>query len=459
MTRPLPRARIGLCFARSRVDGVKALVLLAGCAAFAVSAQSQEVSGPQEGGEPRWNFHAQNTDAVQYHPKFHAAYSGPNSLDKDSEVKETVSADLLLGVRLWRGAEFHADGLIWQGFGLSKTLGVEAFPNSEAFRLGTDKPNFNFPRLFLRQTIGLGGEQEPVGDDPLHLADTRDVSRVTITVGRMSIIDIFDNNTYANDARRQFMNWALVANEAWDYPADRIGFETGGAIELNRPQWTARYGLFQVPRQSNGVGQDHRYLKAWGMVVELERRYQIGDRPGTVRWLAFLNSAHMGSYDAAVDNPTRPADIVATRAYRTKYGFGLNLEQELLPGIGFFTRLGWADGQNEAWAYSDVDYTISLGVGIKGEPWRRPNDTFGVAGVWNGASSIHREFLEAGGTGILAGDGALHYGWEDVLETYYDLQVWNTAHIAIDYQFINNPAFNQDRGPVSVFGARLHWEF
>ena len=141
---------------------------------------------------------------------------------------------------------------MWQGFGLSKTLGVEGFPNGEAFRLGTDVPNVNIARLFIRQTIGLGGEQEAVEDGPLQLAGKQDVSRVTLTLGKISAKDIFDNNAYANDPRTQFMNWALMANEAWDYPADSLGYDTGFAAELNQPQWTVRYGFFQMPRSSNG---------------------------------------------------------------------------------------------------------------------------------------------------------------------------------------------------------------
>jgi high affinity Mn2+ porin len=415
--------------------------------------------GEQGGPEQTWNWHVQNTDIVQYHPGFPSKYSGPNSLSSASEIKETVSLDLLVGVRLWPGAEFHLDGLMWQGFGLSKTLGIDGFPNGEAFRLGTDIPNLNFSRVFFRQTIGLGGEQETVEDDQLQLAGQRDVSRLTLTLGRMSAKDIFDNNAYANDSRTQFMNWALMANEAWDYPGDSLGYITGFTAELNQPQWAIRYGIFQMPKVSNGTALDSHFLEAWGMVTEFERRYKIGGHPGTLRLLGFLNHAHMGSYQAALDNPIRPADIAATRAYRYKYGFGLNLEQELAKNIGTFARLGWSDGENEAWVFSDVDRTATLGLSVKGEFWNRPNDTIGIAGVVNGISRVHRDFLAAGGTGILAGDGALTYGLEEILETYYDFAVWKTIHATLDCQFINHPAFNRDRGPVSVFGARLHWSF
>ena len=420
----------------------------------AAEAQKPADVAPQD-----WNWHAQNTDIVQYHPGFPAKYSGPNSLSPANEVRETVSLDLLAGARLWQGGEFHVDGLMWQGFGFSKTLGVEAFPNAEGFRLGTKVPNVVFSRVFVRQTIGLGGEEETVADDELHLAGKQDVSRITLTMGKFSTKDIFDNNAYANDPRTQFMNWGLVANEAWDYPADTLGFITGLAAELNQPQWTARYGFFQVPRSSNGSAEDAAYLRAWAMVTEFEHRHTLNGHPGAVRVLAYVNRAHMGSYQATVDNPALGADITRTREYRYKFGLGLNVEQEVVKGIGAFARLGWSDGRNEAWMYSDVDYAATAGLSINGDFWHRANDTLGVGGIVNGISRSHRDFLAAGGTGILAGDGALNYGLEKAVETYYDFAIWKTIHGAVDYQFVSNPAFNRDRGPVQVFGARLHWEF
>ncbi|HXA45687.1 MAG TPA: carbohydrate porin [Candidatus Angelobacter sp.] len=433
-----------------------------------------ETNNPGSGPDSqRWNWHVQNTDIVQGYPGFPAKYSGPNSLPSGGETRETVSFDLYAGVRLWPGAEAHIDGLMWQGFGLGNTLGVEGFPNGEAFKLGTGVPSGNIARLFIRQTIGFGGAQEDVDDDELDLAGKQDVSRLTLTLGRFSPKDIFDNNAYANDPRTQFMNWSLMANEAWDYPADALGYTTGFAAELNQPVWTLRYGFFQMPSAPNGLtgedlyfkwpyessAQDGSFISSWGMVTEFERRYAITGHPGVIRFLAYLNRTDMGSYQAAIDNPARPADITATSAYRYKYGFGLNWEQEIVKNVGVFSRLGWSDGNSEAWVFSDVDSTATAGTSIRGESWHRPDDTIGLAGVANGLSRIHQEFFEAGGTGILAGDGALNYGWEKILEMYYDAKVWKTVHAALDYQFISDPAFNRDRGPVSVFGARLHWEF
>jgi high affinity Mn2+ porin len=409
--------------------------------------------------EQLWNWHMQNTAILDWHPGFPAQYSGPNSMRSDSEVQETVSLDLLVGARLWRGAEFHVDGLLWQGYGFSHTVGAEGFPNGEAFRTGTTPPNVNISRLFVRQDIGLGGDQETVEDEALYLAGKRDISRVTLTVGKMSVKDIFDNNTYANDPRTQFLNWAFIANEAWDFPADSLGYTTGAAAEWNEANWTARYGFFQMPRESNGTAQDQNYLQAWGMVAEFERRWAVSEHPGAVRFLAFLNRAHMGSYEEVVDNPALGGDITLTREYRYKYGFGLNLEQELTKGVGAFARLGWSDGQTEAWAFSDVDHAASFGLSIKGDFWGREGDTVGLAGALNGISDIHRQFFAVGGTGILAGDGTLTYAIEQVAEGYYDFQIWKTIHATVDYQFIANPAFNQDRGPISVVSGRVHWEF
>jgi high affinity Mn2+ porin len=232
---------------------------------------------------------------------------------------------------------------------------------------------------------------------------------------------------------------------------------TGFAAELNEPGWALRYGFFQMPRVANGMAEDERFLAAWGMVTELERRYAINDHPGAIRFLAYLNQARMGSYAEALSGPG--ANIAFTRADRDKYGFTLNWEQEIATNIGVFSRLGWSDGHTESWAYADVDRTASLGLSVKGQFWKRPDDTFGLAGVINAITPVHQQFFAAGGLGILAGDGALNYGLEEAMETYYDFQICKNVHAALDYQFVANPAYNRDRGPLNIFGARFHWEF
>lgn len=429
--------------------------------------QSVEEASPSQ----TWNIHMQSTTIVQIYPSFSAKYSGPNSLPTSTQGRETVSVDLYGGFRLWSGAELHVDGLMWQGFGLANTVGIDDFTSGEAYKAGTGPPRGTIARLYIRQTIGLGSGRESVLDDQQTLAGTHDISRLTLTVGRFNSKDIFDNNSYANDPRTQFMNWALMANVAWDYPADSLGYTTGIAIELNQPKWALRYGFFQLPSLRNGFTAESQFLtwpnvdsagdgqfwRAWGMVLESERRYTINAHPGAIRVLAYLNQGEFGNYHAALSAPG--TDISLTHALRRTYGFGLNIEQAITKNIGVFSRLGWNDGHNEAWMFTDVNHSGSLGVSVKGEAWHRPDDTIGVAGVVSGISHANQQFLAAGGVGILDGDGTLNYAVERILEMYYDRKIAKHLNGALDYQFIANPTFNKDRGPVSVFGARLHLEF
>lgn len=451
-----------------------AILASTSAAASPAIADENPIASTNETQAQNWNIHAQNTDIVQGDPGFPAKYSGPNSLHDGGEVRETVTLDLFAGARLWRGAEAHADFLIWQGFGLSKTFGIEDFPNGDAYKAGTESPNYTFARLFLRQTIGFGGEQEDTPDGPLTLAGKRDISRLIFTIGRFTPLDVIDNNAYAGDPHTQFMNWAFMANNTFDYGQDTVGYTTGMAVELNQPKWAVRYTFFQMPREKNGFTGDDQYLmwpnrgaygpfwREWAMAGEFERRYSINAHPGAVRFLAWLDQANFASYAGATsillaNGPG--ADISPARAFRYKYGFGLNWEQEISKNIGLFSRLGWTDGHNETWTFTDVDYSASFGASIKGGAWDRPDDTWGLAFVASGASRDNQKFLQAGGTDMLDGDGALTYGWEKALETYYDLKIWKTIHCSLDYQFVSNPAFNRDRGPVHVFGARLHWTF
>ena len=429
-----------------------------------------------------WSFHAQATTVAQGDEGFPAKYSGPNSLNAAGERQETLGADLFIGRRLWSGAEMHADALMWQGFGLSQTFGVEAFPNGDAYKAGTVIPDFMLARWFVRQTFGLGGEQEDVREDQLTFAGKQDISRWTLTVGRFTPTDMFDNNTYAHDAHTQFLNWAMCANLAWDYPSDSVGYTTGLALELNQPDWAVRYGWFQMPGQMNGFTADDRifmgtgggssgyFWRSWGMMTEMERRYKIDGHPGVIRCMSWLDSADFASFAVATAllraNPPPPnapqgagsTIPTATFDYRYKYGFGLNWEQEINKNVGLFSRVGWNDGHEVAWTYTDANWSVSLGMSIKGEAWCRPDDVVGLAGAFSGASRDQQEFLKAGGTGILNGDGNLSYDCEKVLETYYDFPIGKAAHFTMDYQFVADPAFNRDRGPVSIFAVRLHLE-
>ena len=293
----------------------------------------------------------------------------------------------------------------------------------------------------------------------MQLAEKVYVSRITFTIGRLSVGDQFDANVYAHNARTQFLNWVLVDNGAFDYAADSVGVIEGATIELNQKTWAVRYGIFDVPRVSNGFAKDEHFLKAWQQMVELEKRYSIADHPGKIRFLSWLERAHMGSYGETLANPSLMEDIALTRRYRFQYGFGLNAEQEITEDLGAFLRASWRDGREEVWQFTDVDRSLSGGLQLKGTSWNRSADTVGLAGILDGLSQTHREFLAAGGLGPLIGDGRLNYSPEGVVELYYDAALTKYVHLAADYQFVANPGYNSDRGPVNIFAARFHFQF
>lgn len=406
---------------------------------------------------PWWHWHTQSTVIGQGYPGFSADYSGDHSLPAGGRLRETVSLDLMVGARLWTGAEIHADGLMWQGFGVGNTLGLGGFSNGEAFKVGTKVPNVNLARLFLRQTVALGPEVEKVADGDFQMPGDRPTSRLTFTVGKVSAKDTFDANTYANDPRTQFQNWSLFANDAWDYPADALGFVPGATVEWTHAQWSVRGGYFTVVQRANGTAIDWSLDRAGSGTLELEHRHTWGEHPGAVRFLSYVTQAKMGSYSAALLRPD--LDITATRDYRSRFGFGLNLEQELTANLGAFARLGWNDGHAETWMFTEVDATATLGLSWKGTAWHRAQDTVGLGGVLNDLSGKHRAFLSAGGEGITVGDGGLRAGLEEIVELYYDCAVHPRWHLTGDFQAVNHPGYNRDRGPVYLLGARLRANF
>jgi high affinity Mn2+ porin len=407
-----------------------------------------------------WLFHLQGTEVAQGQPGFHSPYQGTNSLKPDDNFRQSSSLDIYLGAHLWPGGEIYFNPEYYQGFGLSDTHGIAAFPNAENYKVGQKIGDIFIAHLFLRQTFGLGGEQEDLEGDLLQLAERVDISRLTFTIGRLSVGDQFDVNAYAHSARTQFLNWVLNDNGAFDYAADSLGVIEGATVELNQRTWALRYGIFDVPRVSNGFAKDGHLLKAWQQMLEFEERYSFLDHPGKVRLLGWLEEAHMGSYRETLANPSLMEDITRTRRYRFQYGFALSTEQEITKDLGAFLRVSWRHGQEEVWQFTDIDRSLSGGLQLKGTSWNRSGDTVGLAGIIDGLSSAHRDFLAAGGLGPLIGDGKLpHYAVEGVIETYYDAEVIKGVHLAADYQFVANPAYNSDRGPVNIFAARFHFQF
>jgi high affinity Mn2+ porin len=422
--------------------------------AFAVPAAVEAVAALIPG---EWSAHYQYTAIDQGHRAFRAPYSGVNSLNPGNRMNETMSATAYLGRTLWQGAALYLDPEFIQGFGLSHTTGLAGFPNGEAQKAGEQTPKLYIPRFYLQQTIGLGGEQETIEDDLNQVGGTRDVSRITLYAGKLAVNDLFDTNAYAHDPRNDFMNWSAWEGGAYDYAADVRGYSDGIAAELNQKDWAVRSGAFLMDKRSNSRELDTRVLQRGGYQVEIERRHKLFGRAGKLRVLGYLNHSYSGSYRAALATPG--TDITATRRNRFKEGFVVNLEQAITDDLGTFARLSWNDGRTEIMSFTDIDRSGAIGVILKGSMWGRANDTVAVAAVVNGLSSTHVDFLRAGGIGILVGDGTLKYAPEELVEAYYRLQVTTPFSLTADYQFVLHPAYNHDRGPVSVIAVRLHLQY
>lgn len=407
----------------------------------------------------RWEIHGQSTYLPQGYPSFPALYSGPNSLSPSRQAKATWSNSLFLNARLWDGGEVYYNPELLQGFGLDDTVGAAGFPNGEAQKSNFPYPHYNASRLFVRQTFGFGGEQEELASGQLQLAQKADVSRLTLQAGKFAVVDVFDGNAYAKDTRRDFMNWSIWAPGAFDYSADRVGLTYGVTAELNQRQWALRGGYFLMVAESNGNHFDTRVGERGQYLLELETRLSLFGRPGKLRTIGWLDSANMGSFRETLDNPGLNLDIARTRRGRLKYGYVLNVEQAITDDVGLFGRWSWNDGRTETLAFTDIHRSLSGGLSIRGAAWGRSDDVIGIGGAINAISRDYRDFLAAGGLGVLVGDGALNYRKERILETYYAYALNKNLTLTGDYQLIVNPAYNADRGPVSVFSGRLHGEF
>ena len=408
-----------------------------------------------------WSLHVQLTNVTQFQPSFHSPYQGANSLDPDTHVDETVDVTLFAGLRLWRGAELYANPELDQGFGLSDTLGVAGFPSGEAYKVGQNAPYLRLPRAFFRQVIDLGGGDEPVEPGPNQLGGTQSRDRLTFTAGKFAAVDLFDTNRYAHDPRADFLNWAIIDSGAFDYAADAWGYTYGMALEWTQSWWTARAGVFDLSEVPNSKHLDESFSQV-AFMVELEERHHLFGRAGKLKLLGWLNRARMASYRDAVAlgaETGETPDVAAVRHRQNRPGIALNLEQEVTSDLGVFLRLSSDDGRKEAFEFTEINRSVSGGLSLTGARWGRPDDTFGLAAVVNGMSGDARDYFAAGGLGILIGDGRLpHYGAETILETYYSLRVRRWLCLGLDYQFIQNPAYNRDRGPVSVVGLRVHLE-
>jgi high affinity Mn2+ porin len=430
---------------------------------WAVPAQAAEPVERHDTGPPAaecFSLHYQATAATQAHPAFKAKYSGDNSLSDTAESATALVMSLAADLRLWRGADVIFDPELSGGRGISRTLGVAAFPSGIVYRVGNPSPTLYLARLALRQSIGLGGGKVHDDAGANRLAGERDRDTLTVTAGRLAVTDVFDGNRYAHDPTTQFFDWALFASGAWDYPADTRGYTWGVLGDLSVGAFSVRSGIALLPKYGNLLEMDWNIARSRALMLEGEARYTLGKRPGSARLILFANQARMGNYRQAIKDAAAGFDVTATRADgRKKYGIALSADQGITDTLGAFVRASFNDGQNETWAFTEIDRSLAFGLVQAGTPWSRPNDEVGAAFVIDGLAPWHRRYLSAGGYGFLLGDGALSYGPELEGDIYYRAQLTPELSFSGVYQPIVNPGYNRDRGPVHVFSGRLHVAF
>jgi len=441
-------------------------------------------SGHHDLARERWNAYGQFTHISSWKAPFSAAYTNLNgsehSLLPSSEYSFTTTATLFLGLALWRGAEVYAVPELISSRPLSELAGLGAsIQNFELQKQGSLVPSVYLSRVYLTQTINLGGARVERPSGPMQLGTTVDRRRLVFAVGNYSVLDFFDRNSVVGDPRRQFLSMAFLSHGAYDFAADARGYTWGALVELHYDDWAVRAGRFAAPKEPNQLALDFRLGQYYGDQVELEHAHRVSGQPGVVRLIGYRNRENMGGFADAVRafqaDPAKNAaactsfnhessngaapDLCWVREPRIKIGLGISFEQQVTSDLGLFARVMISDGKSEVYSFTSSDSSASLGAVVHGTPWRRPFDVVGSAYAASWISSAHGQYLALGGIDGFIGDGRLERASERVFELFYSLHVYRSITLSADYQHIANPAYNADRGPVNVLSGRLHAEF
>ncbi len=413
---------------------------------------------------------AEYTFILQHQTRLRSPYAGPLSLDPNGDTQPTHTIGIYAGWSCTDWAQLYVDTEKFMGAGTSGATGMAGLPNGEVVREGSSglKKSFYIARSFVRLMLALRIETSPVERTQDQLPGNEATTRFEVKFGRLSVSDDFDHNRYANSARTQFMNWSLWDNTSWDYAANTRGYTDGGMIAFVSPEWTLKYGIYRMPVMANGQTLESSLQRARGENMELTLSPKSVST--IIRVLAYRNTANMGNYQEALTNAALTnsvPDIVADdRAGRHKTGVGINIEQPVADEgeSGIFLRMGKNDGHTESFAFTEVDQHLSVGAQLSGSHWNRTDDRWGIAMASDGLSATHRQYLADRGSGFLLDDGHLNYAHEEIVESYYRAQhSWTDAQLKIqlspDFQYVRNPGYNQDRGPVRFWSVRLHVEY
>lgn len=432
-----------------------------------------------------WNAYGQFTYISNWKRSFSALYTNlngsPNSLLTTPERSFTGSATLYLGARLWDGGEAYFAPELISERPLSQLKGLGgAIQNFELQKSGGELPEVYTSRVYIRQTFGFGGTPVRKESDQLQLGTTYTSRRLVLALGRFSILDFFDKNAFDIDPRQGFLSLGLMTYAAYDFASDARGYSWGGVAEFYWDDWAVRVGRITPPKNPNQLNIDFRLFKFYGDQIELEHKHKFHDQEGMVRVLGFRNREDIGRFSDAIaifqadplknatsctgfnygsGNASAP-DLCWARKPNVKMGIGIFAEQYIAKDIGVFSRAMYSDGKTEVDAYTSTDRSASFGVVAKGSLWSRPNDITGVALNLGWISSVHAQYLRMGGIDGFVGDGTITPAAESAVDLFYSVHLpksplWFTG----DYQHVINPAFNSDRGPVNIFGIRIHGEF
>ena len=450
-----------------------ALAQKAGSGADQIESAAAPIEGfPTEGslwGMPV-NFHGQTTYINQRYNNFNASYSGENSLSAQKSMSYTWSGTLFFGARLAPNTDVYFNPELVSGIPFSDLGGLGGFTNGEATKATGVTPKLYSARAFLRQTINQDGDKVVLENEANQITQTVSSNRVVITAGQFSTLDIFDDSRYAKDPRIQFMNWGNMTYLAYDYAADARGYSWGLAGEWYLDNWVMRASRMLAPKSPNGRDLNWQIFNTYGDQIEVERQHNIDDLPGKVSVLAYRNKMMLARFSDAtnyvIQNNAQGTQAINNVRNNMQYktGIGLHGEQALTKDLGIYGRAFTSDGHTETMSFTEADNSISIGMGMNGTSWKRPNDSIGISMMQNGLSSYRRAYLQAGGVSYFIGDYAspsqtISYSPERIGEVYYNATVIKNVLAGLNFQHIINPAYNSARGPVNILSFRVHAEF
>ena len=453
--------------------GATAFAQKAGSGSDQIASFAEAIQGlPTEGelfGLPV-NVHGQTTYINQRYNNFTSSYSGQNSMSSLKSMSYTWSGTLFFGARIAPNTDIYFNPEVISGVPFSGLTGLGGFTNGEATKANGAQAKFYSARAFLRQTINQEGDKIVLENEANQITQTVSSNRVVVTAGQFSTLDIFDDSRYAKDPRIQFMNWGNMTYLAYDYAADARGYSTGLAGEWYLDNWVLRASRMLAPKNPNGRDLNWQIFNTYGDQIEVERQHNIGDLPGKVSVLAYRNRMILARFQDAtnyvVANSAQGTQAInnVRNNYQYKTGVGINGEQALTKDLGIYGRAFTSDGHTETMSFTEADNSVSIGMGLNGTSWQRPSDSIGISMMQNGLSSFRRGYLQAGGVSYFIGDYAstnqtISYRPERIGEVYYNALVVKNVLAGLNFQHINNPAYNSARGPVNILSFRIHAEF